>query len=88
MKKQQFQLNNFNDLPVIDIIEVSSTLFFNGMLMFSAYMMSIHSYKHGFISLSVSCIYFLAHNLMKLKPLKAITWFVIFGFAIKGVMGL
>ncbi len=88
MIKQLFHTNKFNDAPIIDIIEVASTLFFTCMLMFSVFLMSAHAYKNGFTALAVASVYFIANNTIKLKFLKATTWLVIFGFAVKGAMGV
>lgn len=88
MKRITKESKCWDDLSVISIIEVALSLFFTGLMLMSAYLISSQSYSEGFLTLAVTCIYFICNNVAKLKLLKAATWLTILGLSLKGLLGL
>jgi len=87
MKRTYIQANHLQDLTIMDIVLLSSTIFFTSMLIFSAYLMSEGHNKYGFIALALGSMYFTANNTVNFKWLHAGTWLSVFGLAMKGIIG-
>ena len=87
MKRTYIQTNNLEDLTIMNIVSIGSTIFFTATLLFSVYLMSENLNKQGFIALALGSFYFMARNTMNFKCLYVGTWFGIFALAMKGVVG-
>lgn len=88
MSKTIRRLTHWNDLTIASIIEIGSCAFFTCTMLVSAYLISSQSYRHGFFMLALTSIYFIAYHFLNEKLLKAIIWVAIFGFSLKGFMGI
>ena len=86
MKRITKESKCWDDLPIISIIEVSMSIFFTVLMLISTYLISSQYFRDGFVVLALSCIYFIANNVAKLKLLKATTWLVILTFSLKGLL--
>ncbi len=82
--------NNYRlcDMPVLEIISISSSAFFTSMLVLSAYLMSIHKLQYGFAALIAASFYLATYNAINLKLFTAFAWLAVMIFALKGFLGI